>query len=235
MSASQSRVRVGNASPSISQAWDPSSWNRDSLFSVPFSAEPLPSASLPDPEQNLSCSVALTVGPAWSWSGLEPWDCSLRLSRGGAGPPTRGALDQSPPRGGGGGAGRTGALLSWPIARACGSLDSARPPQPPRAQRGRHAAGSRDFKKHLRGSARPAGHRPRWSSSGPGSPSAGSRKSSREASGAADPGDVAGLVLSAGPGLPAPKLATLTLYPDPGPFTPSPTLDPELQTTWSTL
>ena len=42
-------------------------------------------------------------------------------------------------------------------------------------------------------------------------------------------------MLSVGPGLPAPKLATLTLYPDPGPFTPPPTLDPGLQTTWSTL
>lgn len=46
---------------SISQAWDPSIWSRDSLFSVPFSAEPLASVSLPDPGQNLSCSVALTV------------------------------------------------------------------------------------------------------------------------------------------------------------------------------
>lgn len=69
------RVRVGYASPSISQAWDPSSRNRDSLFSVPFSAEPLASASLPDPGQNLSCSVALArsfrspVGSAWSCSG----------------------------------------------------------------------------------------------------------------------------------------------------------------------
>lgn len=160
----------------------------------------------------------------------------------GRGLPTGRVLGQSPPR-----RGRTTRLTSV-LANHEGlreleksGTSRARPPvRFARLPRRKHREADRlldpEILRNIRGAApgRLVSH-PRRSPSGPGSPSAGSRSSSREASGAADPGDVAGLALPAGPGLPGPNLAPQTLDPDPDPFTPPLTLDPELQSTWSTL
>ena len=131
------------------------------------------SVSQLDPGPYLSCTAAL-AGPLRIPNGFRPvsreatgweqWDCAPGRGRGGAGPPDRRGFrpiaaseGQDDPAHfcpgqsrGPAGAREVRDFAGPPTCPFC-------PPASPQAQRGRQAAGSRGFKKHSWGSARPAG------------------------------------------------------------------------------